>query len=71
MHVTIVIGKLFAHTDKVNVDIGLALLYKNKKEVISQAIPLNSSQQKPFWDCYDQYENEYNLLLKKQHFIDG
>jgi hypothetical protein len=21
---------------------------------------------KSFWDCYDQYENEYNLLLKKR-----
>lgn len=46
-------------------NIALALLNKNKKEVISQTIPLiNESQQKPFWACYDN-ENECNLLLKK------
>jgi hypothetical protein len=64
--VTIFISKIFAQTDKEDVNIALALLNKNKKEVISQAIPLNESQQKPFWDCYDLYENEYNLLLKKR-----
>jgi lipopolysaccharide export LptBFGC system permease protein LptF len=66
MFVPIFISKIFAQTDKEDVNIALALLNKNKKEVISQAIPLNESQQKPFWACYDQYENEYNLLLKKR-----
>src|ERR1700754_3506870 len=66
MLATAFIGKLFAQTDKEDVNIALALLNKNKKEVISQAISLNESQQKPFWECYDQYENEYNLLLKKR-----
>ncbi|MFC0512946.1 hypothetical protein ACFFGT_02005 [Mucilaginibacter angelicae] len=63
---TIFIGKLFAQTDKEDVNIALALLNKNKKEVISQSIPLNTNQEKPFWECYDQYENEYNALLKKR-----
>lgn len=66
MLVTIFISKSLAQSDKEDVDVALALLNKNKKEVIAQAITLTAGQQTAFWNCYDRYEDEYNLLLKKR-----
>jgi hypothetical protein len=51
-----------AQSDKEDVRIALALLNKNKKELITQSIQLDESQKAGFWKLYDDYENKYNRL---------
>ena len=55
-----------AQSDKEDVRIALALLNKNKKELITRSIELNDAQKSAFWKLYDEYEDKYNNLLTER-----
>jgi len=55
-----------AQGDKEDVRIAMALLNKQKKAIISQSIPLDSTHSVEFWKLYDAYEDGYNKLLTQR-----
>jgi len=55
-----------AQDDKEDVRIAMALLNKQKKAIISQAIPLDDAHSAGFWKLYDAYEDSYNKLLTER-----
>ena len=55
-----------AQADKEDVRIALALLNKNKKALIDQAIPVDSLHKDAFWKLYNEYEDKNNNLLTER-----